>query len=347
LVQEILDGKITKLEDIDEALRPDKYTFEEMAEDCFIFNEIAHNRRKWRFDTGSISVENPEYYFELDDNDQPMQFSEQRKIESKELIEEYMLIANMLVSEYLVKFCKDKAVLRAQLPPKEEKVEDMIEYFHKVNADVDITSSLTTQKSFEKLKQGANTALYYCCMRKYFSNIREANYITRGINEPQEVRHYSLNFDLYTHFTSPIRRYPDLLVHRQLTLALAHQDQTREVIENIDYKKFVEYCSERYLTAKYASSTCTKLYHCIFLKNTQVREGVDAYVYDVNAKNIFFYIASINVNYKMDIKKDFRVSSYYILNDYTVYLLFKEEKETDKGTHFSTKITIIFPNPTL
>jgi len=207
----------------------------------------------------------------------------------------------------------------------------MINYFIKVNADVDLTSSLTTQNSFQKLKAGSNRALYYCCMRKYFSNIREANYVTREKSDPVEARHYSLNFDLYTHFTSPIRRYPDLLVHRQLTLALAHKEETREIIEGIDYKKFVEYCSDRYLTSKYASSTCTKLYHCIFLKNTQVNEGVDAYVYDMNAKTIFFYIASINVNYKMDIRKDPRISSYHIEDNFTAYLLFKKEGEEEKN----------------
>lgn len=133
-----------------------------MKQDCVILNEIAHNRRKWRFETGSISVQNPEYYFALDDNNQPTEFSESKKIHSKELIEEYMLLANLLVAKYLVKHCEDKAVLRAQLPPKEEKVEDMMIYFEKVKADVDISTSLKTQESFEKLKQNDNIALYYC-----------------------------------------------------------------------------------------------------------------------------------------------------------------------------------------
>lgn len=331
LVQGILDGKIQSYDDIDPHLVPDKYSFDEMKEDCVVMNEIAHKRRKWRFDTGSISVENPEYYFSLDENNQPKEFTESKKIDSKELIEEYMLIANMLVAEYLVKFCKDKAVLRTQLPPKEEKVENMMEYFIKVKADVDITSSLTTQQSFQKLKYGDNIALYYCCMRKYFSNIREANYVTRGDLEPEEARHYSLNFDLYTHFTSPIRRYPDLLVHRQLTLALEHAENTRQVIENIDYAGYASYCSDRYLTAKYASTTCTKLYHCIFLKKTQVKSTISSYCYDINDKNLNFYLPSINMTYKYSLRSDPRVSSSYCIDDYTLYILFKEEFEIDQS----------------
>ena len=302
-----------------------------MKQDCVILNEIAHNRRKWRFETGSISVQNPEYYFALDDNNQPTEFSESKKIHSKELIEEYMLLANLLVAKYLVKHCEDKAVLRAQLPPKEEKVEDMMIYFEKVKADVDISTSLKTQESFEKLKQNENIALYYCCMRKYFSNIREANYITRSDTDADEVRHYSLNFDLYTHFTSPIRRYPDLLVHRQLTLALEHKENTRQMIENIDYEGYAKYCSDRYLVAKYASSTCTKLYHCIFLKKTQINTSIPAYCYDMSSKLIHFYIASTNMNYKYNIRSDPRVSSIYCIDDYDMYILFKEEFEIDQA----------------
>ena len=83
LVQDILDKKITWLEDIDEHLRPETYTFNEMSEDWVLMDVIAQNRRKWRFENGSISVSNPEYYFELNDDSLPTQFAEVKKLEAK------------------------------------------------------------------------------------------------------------------------------------------------------------------------------------------------------------------------------------------------------------------------
>ena len=71
-------------------------------------------------------------------------------------------------------------------------------------------------------------------MCKYFRCISEAKYITPSRTTiPEELRHYSLNFDHYTHFTSPIRRYADLLVHRLVTLCLMYKEKTYEKISDV------------------------------------------------------------------------------------------------------------------
>ena len=171
LVQDILDKKVTSMDQIDEDQRTDRFTFDEIAGDCFLLNEIAQKRRIWRFDNGSLTLENPEFFFQLDEHNMPKMFEEVEKIESKSLIEEFMLIANMKVAEYISEFCQDKAVLRNQFPPEDEKYMAFDEYCKRLNADMDLTDTLSLHKSFIKLKSNENTALYQCVMRKFFGSI--------------------------------------------------------------------------------------------------------------------------------------------------------------------------------
>lgn len=77
-------------------------------------------------------------------------------------------------------------------------------------------------------------------MRKFLSNLMQAKYVCVEDLEPSAYSHYGLNFPVYTHFTSPIRRYADLLVHRLTTLSLQYKEETSKVIQQIDYSTFAD-----------------------------------------------------------------------------------------------------------
>lgn len=96
-------------------------------------------------------------------------------------------------------------------------------------------------------------------MRKFLTCLTCASYMCINESQPAEYQHYGLNFALYTHFTSPIRRYADLLVHRLVTLSLTHGDKTRDLIQQMDYSNYAEMCSEKCLAAKKASQACTRV----------------------------------------------------------------------------------------
>lgn len=159
-------------------------------------------------------------------------------------------------------------------------------------------------------------------MRKFFGHLEAAKYATVNSNEkhPDKYAHYGLNFPLYTHFTSPIRRYADLLVHRLTTLCLNHGPKVNEVIEKMDYSAYAENCSEKSLNSKRASKQCNRLFHCLLLKNESGAQSHECLVYDLDEHSLHIHLEKFNLNHKIRLKEDPRFACYK----------FDEEKFTTK-----------------
>lgn len=184
-----------------------------------------------------------------------MSFEESYRIESKFLVEEYMLLANILIAEHLFKYCKEKTLLRAHPDLDNEKKTALKGFFDQTGlSTIDLTNAKSFSISMEVLRESGESAKFNVAMRKFLSCLKPAQYLCINESEPEDYLHYGLNFPLYTHFTSPIRRYADLLVHRLVTLSLQHKDETRTLIEGIDYTTYAEMCSEKGGNAKKAST---------------------------------------------------------------------------------------------
>ena len=180
---------------------------------------------------------------------------------SKHLVEEYMLLANILIAEHLFKYCNDKTLLRAHPDLDQEKKKKLGEFYEKVGMGglIDITNAKTLGDSLERLRSAGDESKYTVAQRKFLTCLQCAKYMCINESQPEEYIHYGLNFQLYTHFTSPIRRYADLLVHRLVTLSLKHEEKTRDLIELMDYSQYADMCSEKSLNAKRASTQCTRV----------------------------------------------------------------------------------------
>jgi exoribonuclease R len=151
----------------------------------------------------------------------PVSFEESYRIESKFLVEEYMLLANILVAEHLYNYCKDKTLLRAHPDLEIEKKQLLKQFFEKVGLEeIDLTNSKTLSISMESLREKGDSAKFNVALRKFLTCLQPAKYMCINDNSEEAYLHYGLNFPMYTHFTSPIRRYADLLVHRLITLTV-------------------------------------------------------------------------------------------------------------------------------
>lgn len=268
-----------------------------MVYDCKLMNDIAQKRRRNRLDNGSVMFMNREFTFALDgDTRLPVSFQESKKMQSKSLVEEYMLLANILVAEYLFKFCKDKTLLRCHNDISEEKKGRLTDFLSKIGIEgIDLTNASTLSKSLEQLKATQPADTLEVLNRKFLTCLTQAKYVTVEDKEPEAYQHYGLNFPIYTHFTSPIRRYADLLVHRLLTIALKEQEKTRALIEQIDYAAYAELCSEKSYNARRAGKDCQRLFHCLLLKQ-HGPQVFEALVFDLDAQSISVYLHSINVH---------------------------------------------------
>ena len=188
----------------------------DFAEEITILNNIAHEFRRKRFQQGAVNFETVEVKFRLDEDGKPLEVIPKERKDAHKMIEEFMLLANKEVATHIFKW-KEKGkedgsktfVYRVHDDPDPDKLSTFASFAarfgHKVDVNKNISASLNNlMESIEgKPEQNVLESLAIRSMAK-------AKYTT----DPRG--HFGLSFDHYTHFTSPIRRYPDVMVHRLL-----------------------------------------------------------------------------------------------------------------------------------
>jgi ribonuclease R len=186
-------------------------------------NEIALVLREQRFKYGSIDFDAPEVKFNLDENGVPISVYIKERKDSNMLIEDFMLLANKQVAAKIGK--NDNPVpfvYRIHDLPDPLKVADFVRFAGALGYKMNIQSPEQIAAAFTKLVQDAKTRTELKILEPLaIRTMAKAEYSTKNVG------HYGLGFDYYTHFTSPIRRYSDVLVHRILEKNLEERYQVK------------------------------------------------------------------------------------------------------------------------
>ena len=221
----------------------------DIAEAVLILNDLASKLRKKRFASGAISFERPEMKVEVDEKGKPVNVYQKVSVEANWLIEEFMLLANRSVAEFVAK-ARKTFVYRVHDEPNQEKIENLRGFVGNFGYKMGPTGSgKEISKELNTLFAAAkDTPEYNAIELLSLRTMAKARYDTENLG------HYGLAFKYYTHFTSPIRRYPDMMVHRLLEHYLSGGASAKED----KYAKMCKYATEREIVAAEAERASIK-----------------------------------------------------------------------------------------
>ncbi|XP_061550801.1 DIS3-like exonuclease 2 isoform X1 [Phycodurus eques] len=188
-------------------------------------HSIAKNLRAQRFSGGALRLDQLKLSFTLDkETMMPQGCYIYQYRDSNKLVEEFMLLANIATAHHIYKRFPELALLRRHPPPKAKMVDELQELCDQLGIDIDLSSAGALNKSLlstlgnDEYSIARKEVLTHMCSRP----MQMALYFCTGVvREEKLFKHYALNVPLYTHFTSPIRRYADIIVHRLLASSLS------------------------------------------------------------------------------------------------------------------------------
>ena len=280
-VQEILEKNGVK--DGTGEPAPARKSYEgEYAKELITLDALAKELRKKRFKNGSVKFDREELHFDVDENGKPTRAYFKKSKDANKLIEEFMLLANRQVAESIGKVKRGEKAktlpYRIHDQPDPTKLERLREFITHFGYKVKTTGSKEDiSKSLNKLMDDVNG--------KREQNVIESVALRAMMKAKYSVfniGHYGLAFDYYTHFTSPIRRYPDTMVHRLLT---RYQEGGRSANRD-HYEELCEHSSDMEQIAQNAERDSIK-YKMVEFMSEYIGEEFDAHISGITAFGIY------------------------------------------------------------
>jgi ribonuclease R len=264
-----------------------RFTYEEVQDiietkagmyttEILVLNDLAQRFRKTRFKNGAINFSSQEVRFKLDENSKPIGIVIKESKEAHQLIEEFMLLANRTVAENVGKIKVNKKSVpfpyRVHNQPDEEKLTPFIEFAKKYGHKFDISTPDAIASSFNRMLQTVKGLPEQHVLEQL--GIRT---MAKAVYTGENIGHYGLGFEHYCHFTSPIRRYPDIMVHRILTEVLAEKVKIDKKME-----EKCKHCSERERAAMETERAANK-YKQVEFMSEYVGDEFDAVISGVSS----------------------------------------------------------------
>lgn len=302
-------------------------------------NTLAKKLREERFRKGAIDFETEEVKFELDNLGKPIRVYRKERKDTHKLIEEFMLLANREVATYMSaarpELAPPKAggasrgafVYRIHDAPDREKIVNLATFVKALGFELQNKAGETTGEEIARMLRSVEGT-----PAEMLIKTAAVRAMSKAIYSTSNIGHFGLAFEYYTHFTSPIRRYPDLMVHRLLLrFIMKGQIEQNEIIK---YQRLCDDSSERELEAAEAERTSIK-YKQVEYMSELVGEEFDAIVSGVSEWGI--YVEEINTKAEGMVKLRDMKDDFYELNEKLYAIV---GKKTGKKYSLGDKIRV-------
>jgi len=321
--QNIIEKKVAFGEnEIDENFWPKSrrptggHTIDEVAADVRLMNGVAQARRQLRFQNGAVALNSVKLSFQLDgDGETPLLCQPYLIRDSNRLVEEYMLIANFLVAQRLITHAGGRACLRSHAAPSYRGLEKVAEMAKRsIGFHIDIESSEGLQRSLNRLGRECQDELVLKCITEMLTlPMTSATYIAAATVPDIQWAHFALNIPYYTHFTSPIRRYADVIVHRLLRATLDGDEAVASYPwDPQEINKVCQVCNKKKESSRKAQDRSDVVFLALYLKRNPMKSQLGV-VLSVGTKTFTVFVPSLgeSVMVFLDEHKDWIGSEAY------------------------------------
>ncbi|RDX49603.1 RNB-domain-containing protein [Lentinus brumalis] len=321
---------------------------DELTESIRLLNDLARKLKAGRMAAGALNLASPEVKIHLDSSESsdPVDVEQKELRETNSLVEEFMLLANISVAGKIQETFPQTAVLRRHLPPPRtnfEKLQDILKKRKGMTLDVSSSGALAASldQCVDPDEPAFNTLVRIMATRCMLS----AEYFCSGSVARDTFGHYGLASPIYTHFTSPIRRFADVLAHRQLAASIGYTPLHPSLHSKSHVERVLEVVNKRHRMAQMASRASVEFYVGLALKARSEKGTVleDAYVIRTFRNGLGVFVSRLGIEGLVTFKREiqFDADNYTITvpadgHDVTISVFdkvqVKVEVEQDKNT---------------
>ena len=314
----------------------------ELAIGIRLLNKITKDIKRKRIEAGALILASNEMKFNLNQETNTItDISMYKTYETNSLVEECMLLANVWVAKKIYESFPSCAILRRHPPPKEKELNNFTKILNERGYEIDTSSSLNLSNSLNKINKEKDPFFNKLIRSLLTRTMNQAKYFPSSEYSYEDFYHYGLAMEIYTHFTSPIRRYSDILVHRLLSAALEIDYLPIEMTNKIKNDRECNQMNKQNRVGFFCGKDSNYFSAFIFfMEHENERNNIEIVIHSID-KN---FIKGISVKYGIEANLDFNQIGVLNVDEDKKIVYLQNQEKIELFDHVNVQIQPIFYN---